>query len=69
MSFLEALKECKFAAKHENRAIYLYENEKGELFYAGPMIFKKWLFKAYPGGQTILSVEGAKFMKSKAPQN
>jgi hypothetical protein len=63
MSFLEAIEECKFTAHRENRVVYVYENN-GKFFWGAPVVFRKWLFKAYPGGRTELSIEGTKFARS-----
>lgn len=69
MSFLQAIEECKFTAQHENRVVYVYQNEQGKFFWGAPIIFRKWLFKAYPGGRTEMSTEGTKVLQSKSLPN
>jgi len=70
MNFLEACEETVKEAEHHNKVAYLYKNRIGNFRWGvSHQYLGDWLFKAYPGGRKILSVEGTKLAQSVEPAN
>lgn len=67
MNFQEACEMTVKQSKEENRLCYLYKNRIGNFTWGvSHQYWKDWLFKAYPGGRKVLSVEGTKLMQSES---
>lgn len=62
IGFTQAMARAVEIAKEENRLIYLYKIS-GAGWGACPHYWPDWLFKAYPGGRTVLSPEGTKLFE------
>lgn len=62
MTFTERMTEAAKEAEATNRITYLYF--KNDFFFTSSRYLEntKWLFKAYPGGRKVLSVEGEKML-------
>lgn len=58
--FVNACFESMKLAKSQRKVYYVAKNENGYFITSD---WVAWLFKAYPGGRTILSVEGNRIMK------
>lgn len=70
MNFREAINETVKQAQEENRVCYLYKNRIGNFRWGvSAQYWDDWLFKAYPGGRRVLSVEGTKVLDALEPQN
>lgn len=64
MTFEERMTEVVKEAESTNKITYLYF--KYDFFFTSSRYLDntKWLFKAYPGGRKVLSVEGEKIRQS-----
>lgn len=60
MTFEERMAEVVRLAEETNRITYLYFNNDAWFSSHRYLDNAKWLFKAYPGGRKILSIEGKK---------
>jgi len=56
-SFLRACLECKEGAKERGVRLLVLRDDEGELIIS-PKYSNGWLYQAYPGGRTILSLVG-----------
>lgn len=65
MTFLEAMTEVANMAINQNRIVYLYKGNGGKSkWWASLAYWNDWLFKAWPGGRKVLSVEGTKILQA-----
>jgi hypothetical protein len=61
--FTEAITETANMARDSGRICYTYRILPGKFtFGASFKYYSDWLFKAYPGGRTILSVLGKQYL-------
>lgn len=56
MTFVEACVQAAEKSKKYETIIYVYYSS--ESWVIGPAYKKGWLFKAYPGGRKVLSMDG-----------
>lgn len=64
MGLKGAMKDTLNMAKSENEICYLYEDPGRGDYWASFEYWDDWLFKAYPGGRTELSVSGKSLTES-----
>lgn len=70
MNFLEACEETVKEAERHNKVAYLYKNRIGNFRWGvSHQYWDDWLFKAYPGGRKVMSVEGSKLVQFVEPAN
>jgi hypothetical protein len=61
-SFLRVIKEVVERSKNEFKVCYMYI-VSGKGYGASFRYWKDWLFKAYPGGRTMLSRKGTELAR------
>lgn len=67
-SFSRAAAECVKMAAEKGTICYLYKRDGKGFWGLSYQYWRGYLFKAYPGGRKILTVEGREYLKEYAPQ-
>lgn len=61
---LQSMAEVARMARERGEICYLYKTQAG--YIASFQYWKDWLFKAYPGGRKVVSIEGRKHLTTQA---
>ena len=59
MTIFEAMQKTREESIKNNSLIYLYRRNNGE-FFISKNYYSDWLYKSYPSGRRILSIDGNK---------